>query len=183
MRDTRQEIVRFWFEETDPRLWFQQNDEFDFMVRDRFLVTYEMARDGLCASWASDDEGSLALCLLLDQFPRRMFRGQAAAFATDDKALLVAKNAVKKGYDQLMPHERRFFLYIPFEHSENLSDHKRNLELFGAMRDENPIAHDVAKRRFAVIEKFGRYPERNEILGRESMPEELEYLSQIRGQT
>lgn len=176
MRDTKQEIVYFWFEETEPRLWFQRSDEFDAEIKSRFSMTYEMARDGLCNSWANDAEGALALCLVLDQFPRRIFRGLPQEFETDEKALLVAKQAISRGFDQLLSHERRFFLYIPFEHSERLSDHKRNLELFKSMEDENPIAYQVALRRFAIIEKFGRYPERNLALGRENTPEEKAYL-------
>lgn len=176
MRDTKQEIVQFWFEETEPHVWFQQSDEFDALIRERFAVTYEMARDGLCNTWSDDAEGCLALCLLLDQFPRRMFRNTAQAYETDEKALLVAKQAIHKGFDQLLSHEKRFYIYLPFEHSEVMSDQKRNLELFKSMEAENPVAYNVAQQRFAVFEKFGRFPGRNEALGRESTPEELEYL-------
>lgn len=176
MRDTRQEIVHFWFVETEPRLWFQRSDEFDAIIKDRFAMTYNMARDGLCNSWSVDAEGCLALCLLLDQFPRRMFRGTADEFETDERALLVAKQAISKGFDQLLAPEKRFFLYIPFEHSERLSDQKKNLDLFKSMQDENPVAYFVAQQRYAVIEKYGRYPERNAVLGRENTPEEKAYL-------
>lgn len=176
MRDSKQEIVHFWFEETEPRLWFQRSDEFDARIKDRFAVIYDMARDGLCNGWATDAEGCLALCLLLDQFPRRLFRGTPAEFETDERALLTAKQAISKGFDKLLNPTKRFFLYIPFEHSEKMTDHKRNLELFKSMEDDNPVAYFVAQRRRDVIEKFGRYPERNSILGRESTPEEKAYL-------
>jgi uncharacterized protein (DUF924 family) len=176
LRDTRQEIVHFWFEETEPRLWFQRSDEFDSIIKDRFAMTYNMAKDGLCNGWNVDADGCLALCLLLDQFPRRMFRGTAAEFETDERALLIAKQAISKGFDQVLTPEKRFFLYIPFEHSERLSDQKKNLELFKSMQDENPVAHFVAQQRYAVIEKYGRYPERNAALGRENTPEEKAYL-------
>lgn len=176
MRDTRQEITHFWFEETEPRLWFQRSDEFDSIIKDRFAMTYNMAKDGLCNSWNIDADGCLALCLLLDQFPRRMFRGTAAEFETDERALLIAKQAVSKGFDQILSPEKRFFLYIPFEHSERLSDQKKNLDLFKSMQDENPVAYFVAQQRYAVIEKHGRYPERNAALGRENTPEEKAYL-------
>ncbi len=178
MRDTKNEIIHFWFEETEPQLWFQNNAEFDTEVKERFGVTYDMAKDGLCNDWNVDEEGALALCLLLDQFPRRIYRGSAAAFETDEKALLVAKQAVSKSFDQLLSPEKRFFIYLPFEHSENMSDQKRNLDLFKSMERENPIAYRTAQRRFAVFERFGRFPERNAALERESTPEELEYLSQ-----
>ncbi|MCC7305700.1 MAG: DUF924 domain-containing protein, partial [Alphaproteobacteria bacterium] len=111
-------------------------------------------------------------------FPRKIFRGTAAEFETDEKALLVAKQAVKKGFDQLLTPEKRFFLYIPFEYSERLSDHKKNLELFQSMEEENPVAYRTAQQRYAVIEKFGRYPLRNKILGRESTPEEEMWLEE-----
>lgn len=176
MRDTRQEIIHFWFSETEPRLWFQRSVEFDSIIKDRFAMTYNMARDGLCNSWNTDADGCLALCLLLDQFPRRMFRGTAAEFETDERALLIAKQAVSKGFDQVLSPEKRFFLYIPFEHSERLSDQKKNLELFKSMQDENPVAYFVAQQRYAVIEKYGRYPERNAALSRENTPEEKAYL-------
>ena len=176
MRDTKQEIVHFWFEETEPQLWFQNNAQFDAILREQFLMTYEMAKDGLSNHWAADADGALALSLVLSEFPRHMFRGQAQAFATDDKALLVAKQAVARGFDQLLPPERRFFLYIPFERSEVLSDHKRNLDLFKSMEEENPVAYRTAQRRYAVIEKFGRYPDRNKALGRDTTPEERAWL-------
>jgi uncharacterized protein (DUF924 family) len=176
LRDTRQEITHFWFEETEPRLWFQRSDEFDSIIKDRFAMTYNMAKDGLCNGWNVDADGCLALCLLLDQFPRRMFRGTAAEFETDERALLIAKQAISKGFDQVLSPEKRFFLYIPFEHSERLSDQKKNLELFKSMQDENPVAHFVAQQRYAVIEKYGRYPERNAAMGRENTPEEKAYL-------
>jgi uncharacterized protein (DUF924 family) len=177
MRDSKQEIVHFWFEETEAPLWFQNNPAFDAKIHERFSLIYDMAADGLCNSWASDAEGALALCLVLDQFPRRMFRGTARAFATDEKALIVAKQAVARGFDQLYPQEKRFFFYMPFEHSEKLSDQKRNLELFKAMERENPVAYAVAKKRYEIIDKFGRFPDRNAALGRESTPEEISYLS------
>lgn len=181
MRDTKYEIVHFWFDETDPRLWFQQSESFEVALRDRFSVTYEMARDGLCQGWAVDAEGALALCLLLDQFPRKMFRGTPAAYETDEKALLTAKQAIHKSFDQLLPHEKRFFLYLCFEHSEVMSDQKRSLELFKGMARENPVAYAVAQQRFAAFERFGRFPDRNAALGRESTPEEIEYLKTYTG--
>ncbi len=179
MRDTRHEIIHFWFEETEPQLWFQENPQFDERIRDRFSVTYDMAKDGLCNHWGMDVDGSLALCLVLDQFPRHLFRGTAKEFETDERALLVAKHAISKGFDQLMPHEKRFFLYIPFEHSELLTDQKKNLDLFKSMEEENPLAYRTAKRRYGVIEKFGRFPDRNKTLGRSSTPQEEEYLTQF----
>jgi len=176
MKDSRQEILHFWFEESDPFSWFQISDKFDEQIRERFKVAYEMAKDGLSNHWADDADGALALCLTLSQFPRRIYRGTAQAYESDDRALIIAKQAISRGFDQLMPHEKRFYFYMPIENSENLTDQKRNLDLFKAMQGENPIAYTVAERRFKTIEKFGRFPERNKALGRESTPEELEYL-------
>lgn len=181
MRNTKQEIIHFWFEETEPQLWFQHSEEFDDHIRDRFSVTYDMAKDGLCHDWAIDAAGSLALCLVLDQFPRRMFRGTAAAYATDEKAQLIAKQALHKGFDQVMPHEQRFFLYLPFEHSEDVNDQKRNIALFKAMERENPLAYRTAMRHFQTFERFGRFPQRNEALGRENTPEEEVWLKENAG--
>lgn len=176
MRDTKQEVIYFWFEETEPQLWFQKNDSFDAQIRDRFTVTYQMAKDGLSNHWASDAEGALALCLVLDQFPRRLYRGTPQAYETDEKALLTAKQAISRGFHQVLSPEKRFFMFLPFEHSERMLDQKRNLELFKSMEDENPLAYAVALKRFDTIEKFGRFPERNAALGRDSTGEETEWL-------
>jgi uncharacterized protein (DUF924 family) len=181
MRDTKHEIIHFWFEETEPQLWFQNNPQFDAIIKDRFAVTYDLAKQGLSNHWAADEEGALALCLVLDQFPRRMFRGTPQAYETDERALLVAKQAINKGFDKLLKHEKRFFLYMPFEHSEVLTDQRRNVELFKSMEKENPLAYNIAQRRFKAIEKFGRFPERNAALGRDTTPEEQTYLDTYGG--
>lgn len=181
MRNTKHEIIRFWFEETQPQLWFQRSESFEEDIRARFSTTYDMAKDGLCDDWAVDAVGCLALCLILDQFPRRLFRGQAQSYATDDQALLIAKSAVHKGFDQILPHEQRFFVYLPFEHSENMTDQKRNLQLFKAMEHENPLAYRTAQRHFATFERFGRFPQRNAALGRENTPEEESWLAENAG--
>lgn len=178
MRDTRQEVLKFWFEETAPAQWFQKNEAFDSEIRDRFHVTYDMAAKDLCADWARDADGVLALCLVLDQFPRNMFRGSAKAFATDEKALLIAKAAIHKGLDQLLSPIKRRFVYLPFEHSEVLADQKRSVQLFEAMKEADPMGHEYARRHYSVIERFGRFPHRNAILGRENTAEEIAYLAE-----
>lgn len=181
MRDTKYEINHFWFEELEPQQWFQSTHEVDEEIRHRFSVNYEMARDGLCKNWAIDAEGALALIIVLDQFPRHMHRGTPEAFATDQDALLIAKEAVHKGFDQVLEPVKRGFLYLPFQHSEVLSDQKKSVELFGAMADDNPAGDMYAKRHFVPIDKFGRFPHRNEILGRESSEEEIEFLKTNKG--
>lgn len=178
MRDTKEEILHFWFEETAPSQWFQKNEVFDGQITDRFLVSYEMAANGLCDGWSSEPDGCLALCLLLDQFPRNMFRGLPRAFATDKKALLVAKYAISKKFDQLLPPIQRRFIYLPYEHSEKLSDQEKAVALFAAMKEHDPMGYDYAVRHYEVIERFGRFPHRNKVLGRENTPEEEEYLAQ-----
>lgn len=178
MRDTKQDILHFWFEESQPAQWFQKNDDFDRQIRDRFMVTLTMARDGLCDHWADQADGALALCIVLDQFPRNVFRDSAEAFASDDKALRVAKSALERGFDQVLPPLKRRFLYLPFEHAENLDEQRRSVALFAAMKDDDPMGYDYALRHQDVIERFGRFPHRNAVLGRESTAEEMLYLSQ-----
>ncbi len=177
MRDTRHEILSFWFDELSPQQWFQSNPELDDQIRERFFITYEMARDGLCDHWISDVDGALALCILLDQFPRHFFRGKPEAFATDSNALLVVKQAIRNGFDQVLEPVKRGFLYVPFQHSENMSDQNRSVELMEAMKEDNPAGYDYALRHRIVIEKYGRFPHRNEILGRQNTPDEEEYLA------
>lgn len=179
MKDTQQDILNFWFVESEPQQWFTIDRNFDEQVADRFALSYDMACEGLSDGWAEDADGALALCLLLDQFPRHMFRGTARMVATDEKALAITKHAIARGFDQVFPHEKKFFLYLPFEHSENAADQKRNLQLFEAMIPENPVAYHVAQKRYEIFEKFGRFPERNAILGRQNLPEEEEYLATI----
>ena len=181
MRDTQQEILHYWFEELDPQQWFQQSDTVDEEIRERFAVTHEMADDGLCNHWADNSDGALALIIVLDQFPRHMYRNTPKAFASDERALLIAKQAVHKGFDQVLEPVKRGFLYLPYQHSETLSDQKKSVELFGKMADSNPAGDMYAKRHYVPIEKFGRFPHRNEVLGRESSEEEIEFLKTHKG--
>lgn len=181
MRDTQQEIIHFWFEELEPQQWFQSSAAVDAEILERFALTHEMADDGLCNHWAVDAEGSLALVIVLDQFPRHMYRGQPKSFASDERALLVAKQAVHKGFDQILEPVKRGFLYLPFQHSKSLSDQIKSVELFGAMAEDNPAGDMYARRHYVPIEKFGRFPHRNKILGRESTAEEIEFLKTHKG--
>ena len=167
-----EEVLRFWFGQ-DPKHWFVKNASFDAEIRSRFLPLY----DELAANedWLSRPYHCLARIVVLDQFPRNMFRGTARAFAADPLALAAAKQAVAKGYDRdLLPAEKQF-VYLPFEHSEALADQERACELMRPLGDEQ---YDYALRHKAIIERFGRFPHRNAILGRESTPEEIEFLKQ-----
>ncbi len=179
MRDSRHEIIHFWFEETLPQQWFQNNPDFDKAVADRFRTQYDMAKDGLSDNWASDEEGVLALCLLLDQFPRNMFRGTAAMYATDAKALVYAKQAVHKGFDQVLEPVKRRFVYLPFMHSEHINDQRKSLELFEKMRGTDPLGYEHARKHFEIIDQYNRFPHRNEILARTSTAEEEIYLEEM----
>jgi uncharacterized protein (DUF924 family) len=178
MRDMRTDILTFWFEETAPQLWFQVNETFDEQVRERFADSYDLARLGGCDHWKSDPDGCLALCLLYDQFPRNMFRGTARMYESDRQAIVVAKFAISKGFDQVIQPARRRFVYLPFEHSEQLADQKKSVALFEKLKDEDPVSYEYALKHHKVIEHFGRFPHRNALLGRVSTPEETAFLNE-----
>jgi uncharacterized protein (DUF924 family) len=172
------EVLRFWFGEGAERgkahkRWFEKNSTFDAEVRNRFLPLYEeLARRN---DWLSPPNYCLARIVVLDQFPRNMFRGTARAFAADPLALAAAKHAVAKDYDRdLLPVEKQF-VYLPFEHSESLADQERACELMKPLGED---LYDWALRHQRIIERFGRFPHRNDILGRASTPEEIEFLKQ-----
>lgn len=177
MRDTKAAILRFWFEESSPAQWFQKNPDFDQAIRTRFASDYELAAAGIFDGWQDTPEGCLALCLLLDQFPRNMFRDSPRAFATDFKALGFARHAVEKRFDQLMPPVRRRFLYLPFEHSEDMDDQNRSVAFFQSMQKDDPVGYEYAVRHRDVISRFGRFPHRNAVLNRASTPDEEAYLA------
>lgn len=180
------EILNFWFGKPDEpsygkqrSSWFIKNPQFDQEVRLHFLKDYQHAIAGKLEHWKTP-RSSLALILLLDQFPRNMFRGTAQAFASDPQALAEAQYAVANSFDQELLIVQRWFIYLPFEHSENLADQRQSVQLFKALGDdpENATTIDYAIRHCAVIERFGRFPHRNKILGRETTPEEAEFLKQ-----
>lgn len=184
------EILTFWF--GDPALphseygqarqiWFRKDPAFDQQVRSRFLPHYEAARRGDCDRWTQAPKGALALIVLLDQFPRNMFRDTPRSFEADPQALAVAQAAIAQGYDAaLLPVERQF-LYLPLEHSENLTHQHQAVTLFEALVQTAPALQDAlqyAYRHRDVIARFGRFPHRNQILGRVSTPEEAAFLRQ-----
>ncbi len=178
MSNTQEKILKFWFEETEPAQWFQVNHDFDAEITRRFSDIYEKAAHGHCDDWKDDACGCLALIIVLDQFPRNMFRGTPKAFATDGKALAIAKDALSRGFDRGLAPIRRRFLYLPFEHSEDPNDQRKSVELFAEMKDDDPLGYDYALRHLDVIESYGRFPHRNKILSRMNTPEEEEYLAQ-----
>lgn len=182
-----EEILNFWFGRPDAAdygqqrsFWFTKKPKVDQELRSRFLPYYEQAVVGKLDHWKKLPHSSLALILLLDQFPRNMFRGTAQAFAADVQALSVAQHAVVNGYDQELLMVQRWFIYLPFEHSENLADQRHSVRLFATLSDDpdNALTLDYAIRHYYVIARFGRFPHCNKILGRETTLEEAEFLKQ-----
>ena len=179
------EVLDFWFgREGDPEYgqfreeWFRKDPEFDADVTERFADLYEKAAAGDLDGWRDDARSCLALVIVLDQFPRNMFRGDGRTHATDEKALEASKYAVEHALDRELPAFQRMFLYMPFMHSENVEDQRRSVELFARLADE-PGAPDVTSYAVGhreIVERFGRFPHRNEILGRQTTPEEAEFL-------
>jgi uncharacterized protein (DUF924 family) len=180
---TAAEVLLFWFGPPAERgrahkRWFVKSEAFDREVRERFLPLHEAAAARKLAHLKENAADCLALIVLLDQFPRNMFRGTPRAFASDPLALETARHAVAQGFDRAMLAVERMFVYLPFEHSEALADQLKSCELTKAL-DAYPETNDVY--RYAVlhrdiIQRFGRFPHRNAILGRASSPEELEFL-------
>jgi uncharacterized protein (DUF924 family) len=175
-------ILDFWFgaDAVAPRgFWFSKSDAIDTEIRSRFGAAVEEALAGSLDDWAETPEASLALILLLDQFTRNIFRGTPRAFAGDEAALGHAQRLVQAGLDRRFDALRRWFIYLPFEHSERLDDQNESLRLFGELaREGEPGPLEWAQKHFDVIRRFGRFPHRNEILGRASTPEETEFLRQ-----
>lgn len=169
-----QEVLDFWFHDDAKQRWFASTSAFDQEIRRRFGELYARAATGALIEWERSAEGCLALCILLDQFPRNIFRGDPRAFATDHKALAIAERAIAQGFDRGLPVERKQFFYMPFMHSENLGNQLRAIALCEAARLEE--ARRAAKDHLNLIRRFGRFPHRNAVLGRPSTPDELAFL-------
>jgi uncharacterized protein (DUF924 family) len=173
------QVLGFWFGRGDrDKRWFEKSDAFDDEVRGRFLALHAEGAAEHLAGWKNDPAECLALIVLLDQFPRNMFRGTARAFATDALALDAAHHAVARGYDRGMRPSERMFVYLPYEHAESLEEQVRGCEL-SAPLESFPETDDVYRYAVAhrdIIQRFGRFPHRNAILGRASTPAEIEFL-------
>ena len=181
-------LLDFWFGPPgDPgrdqhrEIWFRSNPEFDAALHREFLVDYQAAAAEGLQSWEASPEGALAAVLLLDQVPRNIFRKSPRAYATDAPARAVAGRALERGFDQMVPPAWRLFFYMPFHHSEDLDDQRRSVALFNAL-PRNPDRRGSLRRYgypyIEVIERFGRFPHRNEILGRQSTLEEVAFLAE-----
>jgi len=174
-RVTYQQVIGFWFDEIEPAMRWKKDDAFDALLVERFSETHTRACRCELFEWRRHPQGRLAEIIVLDQFSRNMFRDSVLAFANDAMALALSQEAIACGADQVLTPEQRSFLYMPFMHSESLQIHEVAVELFR----ENGIRSnlDFEFKHKKIIEKFGRYPHRNEVLGRQSTAEELEFLT------
>ncbi len=181
---TTSDVLEFWFSD-DPNAWQQErwftaDPAFDRIVATQFGPTLQLAVTGMLDGWASTAEGALALTIVLDQFSRNIHRGTPRAFAADARARKVADAAIKAFFDRGLTPVQRVFLYLPFEHSEDLEDQDRSARLFGGLAGHGiDDAITYAYQHRSVIAQFGRFPHRNAILGRESTEAELTYLSTL----
>jgi uncharacterized protein (DUF924 family) len=166
-------VLEFWRGAGHER-WFNPNPDFDKEVRERFSGAHETASAGRLSAWEETAEGALALVIVVDQFSRNMFRGTARAFSSDPLAREVSRRAIARGFDHEVEPAMRSFFYMPFMHSENLADQEYCLELFRASGDEEGIKYAEIHR--DAIRRFGRFPHRNEMLGRSSSADEVAYL-------
>lgn len=173
---TAGEVLRFWFEEATPEQHFTSDDAFDVVIREHFAEIHAAAARGELAGWRDTADGRLAEIIVLDQFSRNLFRGDPRAFASDVVALTLAQEAIRADADREMPVARRAFLYMPFMHSESRVIHVDAERLFRQSGLERN--YDFELRHKAIIDRFGRYPHRNAILGRKSTPEEIAFLEQ-----
>jgi uncharacterized protein (DUF924 family) len=171
-----QDIINFWFDLEHRSLWFAKSDEFDAKIRDQFQIIHRQATQTELWSWRQTPEGRLAEIIVLDQFSRNLYRDQAQAFAYDNMALILAQEAISLQLDAQLSPEQRAFLYMPFMHSESKLIHEFALKLF--QRLGNEINLNFEKKHKVIIDRFGRYPHRNALLGRVSTPEELAFLTQ-----
>jgi uncharacterized protein (DUF924 family) len=167
------DVLDFWFAESSKKLWFNATPELDRDLTRRFMDTWQAAKQGRLHHWADTPSGALALIIVLDQFPLNMFRGHSLSFSTAAAARDVAQWAVEQGFDRDMSDKEKLFLYMPFMHSENLDDQDRSVRLFADMEGQQRWAEHHRN----IIRRFGRFPHRNAILGRESTPEELAWLA------
>lgn len=169
-------VLDFWFDELEPVDWFKKSDLTDEKIRSRFLSIHDQLSNTAVDALLDSSREALAAIIVLDQFPRNLFRGDPRSFATDAQARAISEAAIDAGFDQGMSVDESVFLYLPFEHSEDLADQDRCVQLIEALGNDNYTQYAKAHR--DVIVKFGRFPHRNQVLGRPSTPEEEAYLAQ-----
>jgi uncharacterized protein (DUF924 family) len=171
-----EEVIHFWFNETTPQQWWKVDAAFDTAVRERFGALHRSAHAGELWEWRRQARGRLAEIIVLDQFPRNVYRGTAQAFASDAMALALAQEAVAGRHDAELARQERGFLYMPYQHSESRAVHVEAARLFTDLAIAEQLGFELQHK--AIVDRFGRYPHRNAILGRTSTPEELEFLKQ-----
>lgn len=169
------EVIKFWFEDIEPKQRFAKDLEFDELIRSRFSGLHELAREGRLYTWREHPLDALAEIIILDQFSRNMFRDKPEAFAYDALALVLAQEAIRRKLDAELDNRKKGFMYMPFMHSEAAEIHEIALYLFDQPGLEDNFNFELKHKE--IIDRFGRYPHRNAILGRESTPEEIEFLS------
>ncbi|MEW6991580.1 DUF924 family protein [Colwelliaceae bacterium 6441] len=170
------EIIDFWFSELEPSQWWKKDLEFDSMVQRRFGQRHQQAQAGELFQWRENAKGSLAEIIILDQFSRNIYRDKPESFACDPLALALAQFAIANGFDAELSMTERGFLYLPFMHSESALIHVEAVKLYQALGNQDNL--DFEYKHKAIIDRFGRYPHRNNILGRTSTEEEMEFLKQ-----
>ena len=171
-----QDIINFWFKDIEPALWWKKDDDFDALLLKRFAEIHARASRCELYEWRSQAEGRLAEIIILDQFSRNLFRDSALAFANDSMALTLSQEAIARKADLALTPVQRSFLYMPFMHSESLQIHEVAVDLFRKNGIQNNLDFEFSHKK--IIEKFGRYPHRNAVLGRQSTAAEIEFLSQ-----
>lgn len=175
---TPEDVVSYWIDEVGPSGWYKSETSLDDQIRDRFLSTWVQARDGAHGLWLMSAQGALAYLILTDQFPRNMFRGSGDAFATDPSALAVAYDAIEKGWDMEVPEPERQFFYMPMMHSEAMKDQDACVNLMAERLsdpDVNNWLHAKAHRH--IIQRFGRFPYRNDAMSRETTKDETDWMA------
>ena len=170
------DVLTFWFEECGPKDWFQKNLEFDALIQKRFSKTHQKAASLELFDWRQTPQGRLAEIIVLDQFSRNMFRDKPESFAFDGIALTLSQEAVNAGDDKALTEQERQFLYMPYMHSESRVIHEEAVKLYDSI--DHSYGYEYELKHKEIIDRFGRYPHRNEILGRKSTDEELEFLKQ-----
>lgn len=173
--DTYTAVIDFWFNELDEDAWFSSDSKIDQLIRNRFETLHQNVASNECWQWRTTPLGSLAEIIVLDQFSRNLYRGTSLAFSFDGHALALAQVAISREYDTHVQERERGFFYMPYMHSESPQIHKEAVYLFQALGNENSLKYENLHK--DIIDRFGRYPHRNEIIGRESTEEERVYLS------
>lgn len=173
---TSDDVITFWFEQVDAKLWWQGSKQLDREITERFGNLHAAASRCELYRWRRNAAGRLAEIIILDQFSRNMFRGLPESFAHDQLALCLAQEAVLAGVDRDLPHQQRLFCYMPFLHSESRTVHEMALRLFRDLGPDSNVRLELKQKQ--IIDRFGRYPHRNDILGRQSTAEEIDYLKQ-----